>query len=219
MLRTRISIATLALGSILALASAALHAQEPVRGLRHLIGLRAADAEVRIAASGYELVRGDKAADSSFTWFLEPRTHRCVAVRTTNGHYASIVYAPDADCATEPKPLEPGPTSMEPGEEEFDTVCGVEAGDQVKRYRCHLRNRGCSPGPGKRCTTTVTMPGNEYRIDWMKEGIEVTFQGESPRRSTVSTDAGQTRFRLDDEVYFVYRLKREADRELARLAP
>jgi len=219
MLRTRISIATLALGSILALASAALQAQEPVRALRHLIGLRASDGELRIAANGYELVRGDKAADSSFTYYLEPRTSRCVAVRTTNGRYASIVYAPDTDCAAEPKALEPGPTSLEPGEEEFDTVCGVEVGGQSYRYRCHLRNRGCSPGPGKRCTTTITMPDNEYRIAWMKDGIEVTFQGMTPRRSTVSTEAGQTRFQIDDQVYFVYRLKREADRELARLAP
>lgn len=215
----RTSIAALAFGTTLALAAGAASAQEPVRGARHVLGLPSDSAEARLVARGYERVRVDQAGDSEFTYFREPRSGRCIAARTTNGHYASVVYAPDADCATAPKPLAPGPTSLEPGEEEFDTVCGVEAGGQVERYRCHLRNRGCSPGPGKQCTTTVTMPGDEYRIAWKKDGIEVTFQGQAPRQSRVSTDAGQTRFPLDDRVYFVYRLKREGDRELARLQP
>lgn len=218
MQKTRTWMATLVFGTSLTLAAGALLAQEPVRTLRDLIGLRASSAEARLQARGYEFVHAEKVGDSAFSWFLEPRTRRCVATRTTNGHTASVVYAPDADCEVAPPELPPGPTSLEPGEEEFDTVCGVEVGGETHRYRCHLRNRGCSPGPGKRCTTTITMPDNEYRIAWMRDGkIEVTFQGMAARPSRVSTASGQTRFELDDTIYFVYRLKREADRELARL--
>ena len=71
---------------------------ETVPGLADLVGAKAGQAENAVVERGYELRRSAKQADSSFTYWLERGTGNCVAIRTTDGRYAAIVYTADQDC-------------------------------------------------------------------------------------------------------------------------
>ena len=192
--------------------AASLFAQAEVPALRDVVGARGRDGEGQLQSRGYQLAGGGKAGDSSFTYWKEPRSNRCVAVRTTDGRYASITYTADADCqgggaATQAPAAAPAGGS-------FQTVCGVETGGKTYRYRCNLRDEGCQGGGA--CRTTVTMPDNEYTIAWHKnDEIEVVFSGLNPMRSKTSFRDGQTRFDLEGKTYFLYRSPDRARKELA----
>lgn len=71
---------------------------QPVPGLADLVGAKGGQAENAVVERGYELRRSAKQADSSFTYWLERGTGNCVAIRTTDGRYAAIVYTADQDC-------------------------------------------------------------------------------------------------------------------------
>ncbi len=71
---------------------------QAVPGLADLVGAKAGQAENAVVQRGYELRRSAKQADSSFTYWLERGTGNCVAIRTTEGRYAAIVYTADQDC-------------------------------------------------------------------------------------------------------------------------
>ncbi len=47
---------------------------------------------------GYTHVRTSKEGGSSYTYWREYRSNRCVSVRTTDGRYQTIVYVPEFDC-------------------------------------------------------------------------------------------------------------------------
>ncbi|UBF26225.1 hypothetical protein K9N68_32750 [Kovacikia minuta CCNUW1] len=70
-----------------------------VPALADLVGARAGQAENAVLERGYELRKTVKQADSSFTYWLEKNTGKCVAIRTTEGRYGAIVYTPAKDCA------------------------------------------------------------------------------------------------------------------------
>lgn len=70
-----------------------------VPALADLVGARAGQAENAVLERGYELRKTVKQADSSFTYWLEKDTGKCVAIRTTDGRYGAIVYTPAKDCA------------------------------------------------------------------------------------------------------------------------
>jgi len=203
---------SLAVAACATLVPSAATAQEEVRNLRDLVGARGSSGESQMNSRGYEFVRAEKAGDSAYTYWREPRSNRCVTVRTTNGVYASIVYAPDMDCAG-------GQASQMPAaapdtEDNFETVCGAVVGGKEYAYRCRLRNERCAAG---NCTV-VTMPDNEYTIAWHKnDEIEVTFSGMKPMRSKSSFQDGRTKFNFEDKTYFVYRSPDRAKKELSKL--
>lgn len=204
---TRFALA-LAAGAVLG--TSGLAAQEPVAPLRDLVGAKGAGGENEMLNRGYKLAGGSKAGDSSFTYWREPMSNRCVAVRTTDGRYASITYTKDADC-------QGGSATQLPaagGSGALQTVCGVETGGKVYRYRCQLRTEGCE-GQGY-CRSTLTMPDNELKITWGKnDQIEVQTTGTNPQKTTSSFRDGQTRFDYGGNTYFVYRSPDRAQRELA----
>lgn len=210
--RTLALVLAAGLGALLG--AARLPAQEAVAPLRDLVGGSAAAGEAQIMNRGFQLVGGSKAGDSSFTYWLQPRSGRCVVARTTNGVYASIVFAPDGDCQAHPVPA-PLP-AVPDTEDNFATVCGVETGGKEYRYRCRLRTEGCK-GEGY-CRAIVTYPDNELLINWNKgDEIEVTAKGTNPVRTSSSFRDGQTRFELSGKIYFVYRNPERARLELAKL--
>jgi hypothetical protein len=207
---TRLAVA---LTACAVLATSALPAQEPVAPLRDLVGAKGAGGETEMQNRGYKLAGGSQAGDSSFTYWREPMSNRCVAVRTTDGRYAAIIYTKDADCqggtATHP------PAGGGSGDA-LQTVCGVETGGKTYRYRCQLRTEGCE-GQGY-CRSTLTMPDNELKITWRKnDQIEVQSTGSYPQKTTSSFRDGQTRFDYGGNTYFVYRSPDRAKRELANL--
>ena len=79
-------------------AAGVVHAQEPVRNLQDLIGARGGDGEYQMQQRGYTFVRTDKSGGSAYSYWRESRSNRCVTVRTADGRYQSIVYAPASDC-------------------------------------------------------------------------------------------------------------------------
>ncbi len=85
-----------ALAAVLVAGSAV--AQQPVRNLQDLVGARGGDGEYQMQQRGYANVRTSKEGGSSYTYWRESRSNRCVAVRTADGRYQSIVYVPDFDC-------------------------------------------------------------------------------------------------------------------------
>ncbi len=71
---------------------------QPVGRLASFVGARAGQAENGIKQQGYKYRRGTQQADSAISYWQEPRTKNCVAIRTTNGRYAAIVYAEKSQC-------------------------------------------------------------------------------------------------------------------------
>jgi hypothetical protein len=70
----------------------------PVRELQSLVGVKGASAEGELTRKGYTYRGGDQIGDSAFTYWEQPRTDNCVAVRTTNGRYQSITYSERSRC-------------------------------------------------------------------------------------------------------------------------
>jgi len=66
------------------------------KGLQDLVGARAAGGEAELQRRGYTYASGSKGGDSSYTNWR--KGSQCVTVRTTNGHYASIVDVTMLDC-------------------------------------------------------------------------------------------------------------------------
>ena len=198
----------LAVAACAVLGAGALRAQEPVAPLRDLVGAKGAGGETEMQNRGYKPAGAAQAGGSSFTYWLEPMSNRCVAVRTSDGRYASITYTKDADCKSgggAPAPVPGGG---------LQTVCGVETGGKTYRYRCQLRTEGCE-GQGY-CRSTLTMPDTELQITWGKnDQIEVLAAGMNPQKSVSSFRDGQTRFDFGGNTYFVYRSPDRAKRELA----
>jgi hypothetical protein len=65
-------------------------------GLQDLVGARGSSGESQLESRGYTYVSGEKGGDSSYTNWR--KGSHCVSVRTTNGHYDSIVDVGMADC-------------------------------------------------------------------------------------------------------------------------
>ncbi len=74
-------------------------AGQTVPALSDLVGAKAGQAENTVTQRGYVWVRTAKSDDSSYGYWTESGTGKCVAIRTTEGRYQSINYAPDTDCA------------------------------------------------------------------------------------------------------------------------
>ncbi|MUG91362.1 hypothetical protein F7734_02200 [Scytonema sp. UIC 10036] len=71
---------------------------EPVDNLADFVGARAGQAESDLRDRGYEYRRANQQADSAISYWLETRTRNCVAIRTTDGRYAAIIYAEKFNC-------------------------------------------------------------------------------------------------------------------------
>ena len=92
-------IATIVLACIISLTAAGeLLAQEPVRGLQDLIGTKGRDGEPEMNKRGYSWIRTDKSDDSSYSYWRDNRSGKCVNIRTSDGRYVSIVFAMEFDC-------------------------------------------------------------------------------------------------------------------------
>lgn len=70
----------------------------PVSDLQSLVGVKGASAESELTRKGYTYRGGDQIGDSAFSYWEQPRTNSCVAVRTTDGRYQSITYAEPSKC-------------------------------------------------------------------------------------------------------------------------
>jgi hypothetical protein len=74
------------------------YGQETVPGLSDLVGAKAGQAENTVQQRGYTWVKTEKEGGSSYSYWTESGSNKCVTIRTEDGRYKSIVYAPAADC-------------------------------------------------------------------------------------------------------------------------
>jgi hypothetical protein len=72
------------------------HSGPGAAGLQDLVGARGSSGESQLESRGYTYVSGSKGGNSSYTNWR--KGSHCVTVRTTNGHYDSIVDVGMADC-------------------------------------------------------------------------------------------------------------------------
>lgn len=214
-LKRTLSLTLLLTGSLAG--AAELLAQQPVRALTDLIGARGRDGEYQLEQRGYRFVGAEQSGDSAYTYWRESRTGQCVVVRTADGRYAAISYAPDLDCKNAERPAQaPAPPPAAAGEDSWETVCGVESGGQTYRYRCHLRNEHCNSGGP--CRTRLYLPDNKLVITWHSDGsADVESEGANAERCAMEERDGQTRFRYGGNQWFVYRSSDWAARELAKM--
>jgi hypothetical protein len=183
--------------------SAGLLAQEPVSDLEDLIDARG-NAIDGLSERGYTHVRTEKSDDSSYTYWTENRTQRCVIARVAQGRVASIVYAPSSDCGAA------GGEATVLGE--FDTVCGVIQDGKTHRYRCEVEDKR---NPEGRKVTVLRFPDNSLKLHWRGETqVGVIFAGMKPIRTTYSTHEGETSFKVEGKTYFYISDKRAAEMEL-----
>ncbi|MEM9558010.1 MAG: hypothetical protein AAGC60_27380 [Acidobacteriota bacterium] len=211
---TRLLVA-LWVATLAALLATAVLAAPPARTLLDVKGLRASVGEKELERLGYRHVGGSQSAGASTTLWREARTDRCVAVRTVNGVYETVTYAPITDCQRAEQQAQTAPPPAQ-DDGSFATVCGVVTGGQTYAYECRLRTEGCQ-GEGY-CRSFLTFPDQTMRLDWQRNnGVEVRIEGLAPQRTTTTFADGQTRFVLDGKAYFVYRTEDRARREVAKL--
>jgi hypothetical protein len=71
---------------------------QSVPELSDLVGARGGQAEGTLQQRGYVFIKATQQADSAYSNWKSSKTGNCVAIRTTDGRYAAIVYAPASDC-------------------------------------------------------------------------------------------------------------------------
>jgi len=76
------------------------YAQDAVPGLSDLVGAKAGQAENTVQERGYTWIKTDKQGGSSYSYWTESGSNKCVVIRTEDGRYQSIVYSPAMDCET-----------------------------------------------------------------------------------------------------------------------
>ncbi len=196
------------LSMIVALVAASgAFAQQKVPNLQDLIGARGGDGEYQMQQRGYTYVRTEKTGDSSFTYWRESRSDRCVAVRTTEGRYASIVYAPDSDCGGG----QAGASSPY-REDKFGTVCGAIVDGQTYRYRCTATDFYSG---AKKVKTLVEYPDQKIELIWKGgNNVELRFEGMVPKQARFATAEGETNWVFEGKTYFYISNKDAARMEL-----
>lgn len=179
-------------------------AQDPVRALQDLVGARGSSGETQLEQRGYTWVRTEKSGDSSFTYWREDRTGRCVTVRTADGRYQSLVYTPDADCrggARQAASTDIGGAEADKAvPDRFDSVCGVFVGGKQYRYRCKVVDfyRG-----DRKVRTALHYPDQTIKLVW-KSGntVELRFEGMNPQSVRFASSEGETNFQFEDKTYY-----------------
>jgi hypothetical protein len=193
--------------------SASAFAQDPVKNLQDLVGARGRDGESQLEQRGYSFVRGEKAGDSSFTYWRETHSQRCVTVRTTDGRYQALVYAPASDCAG----AGTASASNDAGSEDkatpdrFDTVCGVMVADKDYRYRCKAVD---FHKDGRRVRTVLHYPDQKIKLVWRSGNtMDLHFEGMNPQNNVrYASSEGETNFQFEGKTYYYI-----SDKDSARM--
>jgi hypothetical protein len=170
-------------------------AQDPVPSLQDLVGVKGASAESALEARGYTWIRTEKSGSDAYSYYRENENGQCVVVRTSDGRYASIVFAPEFDCAQGAAQAPQGG----PGDG-FETVCGVIVGGETYRYKC----KAVDHYDGDRKVNTVLhFPDQKLKMVWKSSDVvELHFEGMVPKTTTYATAEGETNFVFEDKTYF-----------------
>jgi hypothetical protein len=185
--------ATVILAGLLA-AGAAL-AQDPAPSLQDLVGVKGASGESALEQRGYTWIRTEKEGNDAYSYYRENENGQCVSVRTADGRYQSIVFAPSSDC--EPKAAE-APAGR-PGHG-FETVCGVIVSGETYSYKCKVEDHYDGD---RKVRTALYFPDQKLKMVWQPQNVvELHFEGMAPKTTTYATAEGETNFVFEDKTYF-----------------
>ena len=189
-------------------------AQEPVPYLQDLIGARGGDGEYQLQRRGYTFVKAEQGGDSSYTYWQEQENGQCITVRTTDGRYASIVFAPASDCQGGGQKA-PHYEENYDRKDEFETICGVIVNGQNYSYKCKAVDFYSG---SKKIRTALHYPDQVIRLTW-KSGNRVVlhFDGMNPMDATYSTSEGETNWMFEDKTYYYFSDKERARHEVQNL--
>ncbi|MBW1749865.1 MAG: hypothetical protein JRJ37_04040 [Deltaproteobacteria bacterium] len=197
--------------SILAMfAASGAFAQDSVRHLQDLIGVRGVDGDNQMERLGYHRLRTDKSGNDFYSYWRDKRTGGCVNVRISEGFIASIVNTPDFDCQGGNQG--DGSNVAQEQRDKFSTVCGVAVDGQPYRYRCEV----VDVYKGSQLTKTVLhYPDLKIKLLWHgRNSVTVRMEGMHDQETRYSTSEGETRFRFSDKTYFYISNKDAARREV-----
>ena len=196
-------------GSLVVTIATQVNAQTPVPNLQDLVDARGSSGEAELQNRGYEFIRTDKSGDSAYSYWTESGTGKCVIVRTENGRYQSLVYAPSSDCGTA--------STSQLRTETFKTVCGVIVGQENYRYLCEVSEQYKGNNKVK---TTLRYPDIELQLTW-KQGNQVRIDttGASSIEATYSTSEGETDIITSEKTYFYISDKDLAAMEVQNFQP
>jgi len=188
-----------------------LFAQEPVKDIQDLVGAKGGQAEMVLENRGYTFVGLGAGSRSDHMYWRQPKTSRCVAIRTSDGRYRAIFYATSADCD---KAAANKPTAPAPSKTGFATVCGVTQDAKKYRFRCTVE--GVTTGaPGE---TVLHFPDNTVKLKWLgADKASATFEGMYPQDVSYTTTEGITRFTFEDRPYFYVSDRNLATQEIKKL--
>ncbi len=110
--------------SILVMSAASgAFAQDSVRHLQDLIGIRGIDGDNRMEQRGYQRLRTDQSGNDYYSYWRDNRSGSCISIRISQGNYASIVSTPDFDCQQGNQGG--GSAGDQSQRDTFTTICGV----------------------------------------------------------------------------------------------
>ena len=185
-------------------------AQEPAASLQDLIGARGSSGEGELQRRGYTFIRTEKSSDSAYSYWQEQENGQCVTVRTTDGRYASIVYAPYSDCQGGGSNTADAMDRGWDRKDEFQTVCGVFQDGKPYTSKCKAVDFYIDDHKIK---TALHWPDLNMRLVWKDGGHAVVhMEGTKPYHVHFSTSEGETNFQIDGKTYFYI-----SDKGLARM--
>ncbi|MFW9257270.1 hypothetical protein [Nostoc sp. CALU 546] len=165
----------------IALNAQAQNAGDPVRGIQDLVNVRGRDGEAILQKRGYRFRWAEKSDDSTYSFWTQTKTGRCISVRTEQGRYVSLVdtgTTADCDRGDKKRPQNTGNSSSRP----LPDLVGARAGQAEREVRqrgyTYRRNEKVSntsvasfwvEGNSGKCVEIVTSNGryqNIFYVDW-----------------------------------------------------
>ena len=184
-------------------------AQDVAPGLQDLLGAKGRDGEYQMERRGYNFIRTEKSGSDAYSYWQESENGQCVVVRTSDGRYASIVYAPAFDCQSGGSAHDDKKYDRK---DHFDTVCGVMFGGEDYSYRCEVTDfyQG-----GNLYRTTLEFPDQVLRMMWKPNNeVLLHFEGMNPQHARYSRSEGETNFQFEGKTYYYFSDKGRARSEV-----
>ena len=177
--------------------------------LADLVGARASSGEMELNRRGYAWQGTEKSGTDAYSYWREIENGQCVVVRTSDGRYASIAYAPDLDCKQAAASSGGGGASAE-RQDPYDTICGVIVDGRNYRYRCGATDFYSG---GQKARTELRYPDQTIQLTWRPGNrVGLQFEGMVPKEARYSTSEGETNFVFEGKTYFYY-----SDKGLAQM--
>jgi uncharacterized protein YneR len=185
--------------------------RETPPALADLVGVRASSGEMELNRRGYAWQGTEKTGADSYSYWRERMNGQCVVVRTSDGRYASIAYAPDLDCKQAAASSGGGGGASAERQDPFDTICGVIVGGRNYRYRCGATDLYSG---GQKVRTELRYPDQTIQLTWRPGNrVGLQFEGMVPKEARYATSEGETNFVFEDKTYFYYSDKGMAQME------